>query len=139
MKRLFKSVAMAGWRMTGPVRRPLARKCDGAMRGIVSEVVDRVISTRLRAHLDGEVFPRLDGIRHGIEVARHEAGALAVESNLTLDSVVRELGRLQMQIEALQWLVADLAPGEGSTEERLSLVADGSFEGDYPNARSKVG
>lgn len=120
MKRMLKSVAKGCWRLTGPIRRPLGRKFDAA----VSRVVAVVVQEQVRA----AILPRFDANDHGLSLARHEVHVQGLETNLTLDSLVREIGRLQMQIEVLQQMLGDRQIEE---DDGLSLVGEGG--------RAKVG
>lgn len=128
MKRVVKSVAKGCWRLAGPIRRPLARKFDAA----VSSCVAGVVQEQIRA----AVLPRFDAADHGLALARHEAHVQGVDANLTLDSVVRELGRLQMQIEVLQQLLLDR---QEAGAEGLSLVGEDDLEGPHASGRARVG
>lgn len=130
MKRMIKSVVRSGWRLTGPIRRPLGRKLDSKLTHAVAIVVDSIVREQIQA----QIHPRLDGLDLNVWQGRGEANAHATEVNLTLDSLVREIGRLQMQIESLQDLLAEReATGEG-----LSVV-DGAYLDDFPGDRAKVG
>jgi hypothetical protein len=126
MKRALKSAAKACWRLTGPARRPLGRKLDAAIVRCVSDVVHR--------HTEA-IRHELKNTEHGLNLARHEVHVQGVEANLTLDSLVREIGRLQMQIEVLhQMLVEREAEDEG-----LSIVAGDGRGPLNDNARARVG
>jgi hypothetical protein len=127
MKRLLKSVARSGWRLTGPIRRPIGRKVDAKLARVVATTVDAIVREQIQAQL----HPWLDAIEQNIWQGRGQANAHADETNLTLDSLVREIGRLQMQVEVLQQLLSDHSERPGG----LSIVGDGEpFEG-----RAKVG
>ncbi len=79
IKRMLKSIAKAGWAGIGPVRRPLIRKFH---RTVVDE-----IGRRLAQYVHTALPP---------------ASATLQEIDLVLDSMVRELTRLQAQVEVLQ-------------------------------------
>lgn len=114
VKRTLKSLAKAAWKLTAPVRRPISRKFEITVFRIVSEVVGR--------HLQAALPPRFDALEHGLSLARHETHAQGLETNLALDSLVREVGRLQMQIEVLQQQLDDRRTGV--EEEDLLLVGE---------------
>jgi|SRR5579885_1917529 hypothetical protein len=100
MKRLFKRMARPLWRMTGPVRRPLLRKFDDHMMQLL----------RPLAPLQPMMPP-----------------AAPADLHLVLNSVVRELARLQMQVEALQQQIDELQSSDrdgARSESRLSLVGE---------------
>jgi hypothetical protein len=131
MKRLLKSVARSGWRLTGPIRRPLGRKVDAKLTRVVSVVVDGIV----REHIQGQIHPRLDALEQNVWAGRGEVNAHASDTNLTLDSLVREIGRLQVQVEVLQGSLVERT----EDSRRLALIAE--EEGDEPGdeARAKVG
>jgi hypothetical protein len=82
MKRMIKSIARAGWAGIGPVRRPLVRKFHLLMNDRQRSIVDEVVA------------------RLGTIEAQQEL-------NLVLDSMVRELTRLQTQIEVLHQTIEE--------------------------------
>src|SRR5262245_60533733 len=127
MKRVLKSIARAGWGLTGPIRRPLGRKLDAAL----TRVLTAVLREELRQQLTQAIMPRFDGMEAGLNLSRHEVHVQGVDANLTLDSLVREVARLQMQIEVLQQIALEKQePADG-----LSVVA-GPDEGDEFAAES---
>ena len=101
MKRFFDSISRAFWRLTTPIRRPVSRKIAIHITGSVA--------TALR----DEVQPKLDEAILGIRHARTEVGTYRNETNLVLDSLVRELFRLQDQVEVLQHLVVRMSGSRG--------------------------
>lgn len=128
MKRLFKGLARSIWRLTGPVRRPLRRKVDH----YVSTMLCQALDDRVR----NAVLPRLDqhhAVLGRLEVSLNQGRQAheihATDANVLLDSLVRELMRLQIQIEDLRSTV-DEYQGEGS----LRLHDEGR-----PNGAAKVG
>ncbi len=106
MKRILKRFARAGWRLTGPIRRPLGRKAEATLTRIVHDQVE------------GAVRPRFDLLLHVMNTARQEAHANRVETNLVLDSLVREITRLQLRVESLQ----EALEGAGSDSSPLGIV-----------------
>lgn len=95
MKSILKSVGRRFWRLGAPLRRPVARR--------VAAHVSESVSVALREQMN----PRLDHAVLAISHARTEVGTYRNETNLLLDSLVRELSRLQDQVEILQQLVAE--------------------------------
>ena len=95
MKRMFKSIARAMWAGIGPVRRPLVRKFHLVMNDRHRSVVEE-IDQRVAHHLH----------------SRHQfAESTLQELNLVLDSMVRELTRLQAQVEVLQQQIEEQSTG----------------------------
>lgn len=125
MKRFLKTVARSGWRLTGPIRRPIGRKVDAKLSRVVATTVDSVV----REHIQTQLHPRLDALEQNVWHGRGEVNAHATETNLTLDSLVREIGRLQMQVEVLQQMLSERTGSAGG----LAVVGE-SFEN-----RAKVG
>jgi hypothetical protein len=95
MKRLVKSAARRAWRWTSPVRRPASRKATAFVAGVIEPA------------LREEVHPRLDHLVRGQSILRTEVGTYRNETNLLLDSLVREVSRLQDQVETLQGLLIE--------------------------------
>lgn len=102
MKRLLKQMARPFWRMSAPVRRPLIRKFDHHMMQLLHPLATMPAPIAL------------------------PPPAASADLDLVLNSVVRELGRLQVQVKALQqpideWQTSDR---DGSrTGSPLSVVA----------------
>lgn len=127
MKSPLKHAGRALWRGLAPVRRPLARKLDAWIGGVVE--------TRVRALIveeHGRLRPALDAttatVREHIDRNEDTVGYLrrtSRENTLLLDSLVRELVRMQAQLESIRRDVEDLAPdgadGANSSAERLMI------------------
>jgi hypothetical protein len=75
VKRLIKSAIKRAWGLTGVVRRPVRRKLDALFGGMIRDPIAQ--------HL------------HALNVSHHEM-------NITLNSCVREIARLEMQVEELR-------------------------------------
>lgn len=100
MKRFLKTVLKAMWKKTAIVRRPILRKLDAH----VEHVLDQSVRTP---------------VMEAVQASTHATQVLAFDMNLVLNSVVRELARLQLQVEALQQLAE-----EGALDRsQLSVVA----------------
>jgi hypothetical protein len=89
MKSLIRAVARAVWRSLAPLRRPFVRKLDRYLTRIVSAEMDASVSPAL-----ARLHQQMDGLIHTIHGS-------AQATDLALQSLVRELVRLQMQVEAL--------------------------------------
>lgn len=96
MKRIVKGVLRLGWGLLGPLRRPVARRVDAWLERALAGALARqapLLSRTLRDDiLEGEVHYLLDG-------------------------VLRELVRLQLQLEAIE------AHIEKASTEDPALVA----------------
>lgn len=107
MKQHVKRIAGRLWRLTQPIRHPLVRR--------LTLFLDERFSNQLSPR-----FARVDAIQRG-------HGELVRDLDLLSESMVRELVRLQTQIESierlLQSVVADSA-GEGGTPPATSSRHD---------------
>lgn len=102
MKRMLKAIARRGWGLTAPISRPIARK--------VSARLGEVVTSAIR----DEVHPGIAHALQGIGVMRSEVGTYRNETNLLLDALVREVSRLQDEMEMLrEELAARRAPVVG--------------------------
>ena len=101
MKRKLKQALGILWRKSATVRGPILRKIDRRADALITQAVKEQLVP---------VTNRLD----------HSA-SLAYETNLMLNSLVREVARLQMQIEVLQNVLDDAT----AEQSGLSIVADG--------------
>ncbi|QDV35763.1 hypothetical protein [Tautonia plasticadhaerens] len=93
MKRLIKSSIKKVWGLTDVVRRPVRRKLDALLGGTIRDPIAQ--------HL------------HALNVSHHEM-------NISLNSCVREIARLEMQVEQLRIQLAEGragAEGIGATAE----------------------
>jgi hypothetical protein len=100
MKRMIKGLLRVCWRATAPIR----RRVSPLLSGFIAKAVDDQFAE----------------VNQAIQVTRCATLSIAEDTNLVLDSVVRELARLQRQIEILRDVVE-----EGQTvEERLALTSE---------------
>jgi hypothetical protein len=107
MKRLLKKIARPIWRMSAPLRRPLLRKFDHHMVQILRPLAPPPAPSPPPAS------PPPPGVPADLE--------------LVLNSVVRELVRLQDQVELLRQQVDDLQESDRDVarrESRLALVGE---------------
>src|SRR5262245_42806844 len=100
MKRLLRKMVRPFWRMSAPVRRPLIRKFDHHMTQLLRPLASQspILPPAVPANLD-----------------------------LALNSVVRELARLQVQVEILQQQIDDLQSSDrdgARPEGGLSVVGE---------------
>ncbi len=105
MKRIVKDVFRLLWKATGPARRPVARRVNGYLRGVVAEALAEQVPPLSRALRDD----LLEGEMHCL-----------------LDGVIRELVRLQLHLEAIEAHVERGA--EGPTAVALSVSAKAGSE-----------
>lgn len=109
MKRLMKQILRAIWRLTAPVRRPIVRKIEAMLR---------------RCCVQPPAHP----------AQVHLVCKVSEEAGLLMDHMVRELVRLQSQVERLQHAVEDLTPASTTC---LLVVSD--HDGDEMLSRSAAG
>jgi hypothetical protein len=136
MKRQLKALLKPFWRMTGVLRRPLsarisaqvARGVEGPLRGVYEHL--EVANSKLAQleHADGPIR----AIEREIQISRAQAMATANDANLLFDCVVREMARLQRQVEVLQHSIDELL------DAREGLLVVGRFPAESSH-RSKVG
>jgi hypothetical protein len=117
MRRLLRTMAYPILILTGPIRRRAGRRIDHLVRMAVWDVLQPHLA-EIGASLNRieSTSARVSGVEQSINIARCNADAAAADTNLVLDSVVRELARLQMQVDDLREAI----------EQRngLSLVTD---------------
>jgi hypothetical protein len=105
MKRLVKRPLQLVWRLTLPARRPLVRRLEDLIARATARPAPQV----------------------------HVACEVSAETGVLMDHMVRELVRLQGQVEALRLTVEQLAPAPAA----LAVVSD--FDGEEPITRSAAG
>ena len=71
------------------------------------------LSATVAAEIREHVHPRADHAINLVNLMRTEVGTYRNETNLLLDSLVRELTRLQDQVEILQGVVAEATGSRG--------------------------
>lgn len=101
MKRLIKSALKPFWRLTTPIRRPLARRVDARLTHLVAFAVEARLMPPLRQMIESSnrSMERLEG---SILATRRSAEVLAEDVDVALEGISRELIRLQGQVELLQ-------------------------------------
>jgi hypothetical protein len=103
MKRLFKKLGWPLWRMSAPVRRPLIRKFDQHMNDLLSRLLPPLVPPP------------------------SPPPAAPANLDLALNSVVRELARLHVQVEILRQQIEDLESSNwdgAGPQSRLSVVGE---------------
>ena len=136
MKRLIKRAFRPFWNLTGPIRRPIARKLDSRLNHMIAVAIRAQLLPTIQASLDSSARS-LERLESSLGAANHSAHLMACDLDLMLGSVVREVARLQGQVDAIQDLVENaVATGRSG----LALVERGG-DGDWSTAveRSKVG
>ena len=129
MKRMLKAIARRCWRLTDPVRRPLIQRIHGTITRLVANVIEERAIGPILPRLD-LVLTSLERLEQGVNCARHEVNNVyGVDTNLALDGLVREVARLQRQLDALREVV----------EESRGLAVVGDVEGDDSGVMMKVG
>jgi hypothetical protein len=127
MKVLLKAIFRPLWRLAQPLRQRVMARFDQLLTQRLVEAMCEFVQ--------GPILPRLDlsremlqRIESSVAAGRAVSENVATDTNLLLDSLVREIGRLQMQIEALhddldelrgdQGLALVTGPDEESVEDR---------------------
>lgn len=129
LKRLARAVARPLWRLSAPIRRPLARRFDERLTRIVENSI-RTHWNHVHVSLDppdlGSVETLVLEMTASLSMARQIAEHHAEESTLLMDGLVREVARLQLQLESLSELVEELRGGSslmlvGNEDEQLKV------------------
>jgi hypothetical protein len=130
MEPLIKAILRPFWRLAQPLRRRLTVRFD--------QHLTHLVTVALREHVQGSMLPRLDHARDALErietsvtASRSISENVAADTNLLLDSLVREIGRLQMQIEALHGSLGEIRGHAG-----LALISEAE---DEPVGHMKAG
>jgi len=111
IKAPLKAILKPLWRLSAPVRRPLLRKFDEHLAHALAQNLIGP-SARLEA-THAAVAGALVRLEGSLQVGRHVVEHQNADANLLLDGLVREVARLQLQIEALREAI-DEAQGRGS-------------------------
>jgi hypothetical protein len=132
MKRLIKRAVKPFWRMTAPLRRPIMRKINSRIHTIVATSIKTEVLPTIEAALasSARVLERLEG---SIGSANHTAQSMACDMDLMLGSVIREVARLQAQVDAM-----DEAFGRAVSPGRTGLSLLESDDDGEPYARPAI-
>jgi hypothetical protein len=118
VKRLLKKAVRPLWRLTAPIRRPIARRLDARVQQMISLALRQEVLPSIQASLDASAHA-MGRLEASIGAANHSALTLATDMDLMLGSVIREIARLQVQVDAIDDTLAHiLVPGRSS----LSIV-----------------
>ena len=131
MKRLIKRAIRPFWKMTESIRRPLARQFDSRMNHMIAVAIQARMMPTIQAALDSSARS-LERLESSLDGANQSAQVLACDMDLMLGSVVREVARLQSQVDAMQDLV-EHAVSRGRSG--LSLLEQGDDEPAVERAR----
>lgn len=136
LKRLVKRALKPVWRLSAPIRRPILRKLDAKIHYMVATSIRTEVLPTIEASLasSARVLERLEA---SVGAANHTAQAMSCDMDLMLGSVIREVARLQAQVDAL-----DEAFGRAVSPGRSGLsVLDVDEDESYvrPTERAKVG
>ena len=117
MKAIIKRVLRAAWRRLAPLRRPILRKYDNHLRNLLAPLIEASARSQIASVIEERIrAPLLDvsrGTAHNlgrIEAFIETSARASDETDLVLNSLVREVVRLQMQVEFLQQLVSSPEP-----------------------------
>lgn len=138
MKRLIKRALKPIWRLTAPVRRPILRKLDARLHAMIAASIRAEILPAVESSL-GASSRSMERLEASINAANHTARTMACDMDLMLGSVIRELARLQAQLDGIE---EALGRGDDHGRAGLTLVEaddDGPFARRADSERSKVG
>jgi hypothetical protein len=122
MRRLLRGVFGRAWRATHRLRRPVVHMAYNHLAFVQREVGMKEMLP--------PILDRIDGMNWALHV---KVDALNSEMSLVLDSVVRELARLQMQVEALEEALREARSGRGGF-----AVVDADPAGDDADAEGRM-
>jgi hypothetical protein len=142
---LLKTILRPFWKASAPVRRPFARLWHESIRRAVTAALQEQAAHL--AQLDGtapalarmeEAYPpALGRIEHIVRVIAEDARVARAyvehhgdEANVLMDSVIRELSRLQLLVEDLRERVED---AESASELESPAAMDLSVVGSPPH------
>ena len=113
MKRLLKRFLLAIWNRTGFIRRPIEGRMAHRALALQTQVA--------REEVLPPILDRIDGMNRGFH---HKLDEFSHETNLLLDSLIREIARLQTRIETLEAAIDESSENRPS----LSLVEESGRE-----------
>src|SRR5438093_851221 len=124
MNRLLKAILRAVWRLTTPIRRPVVRKLDGHVVALLVQAIR------------GPILERLDAVpwhEDGLPPSSRPEPRLQ-EMSLAINGLIREVVRLQMQVEVLQQSIDDASLARGG----LTVVGGEEAHGADPMAEERL-
>jgi uncharacterized coiled-coil protein SlyX len=130
---MIRSIAKALWKGIGPIRRPLICKFHSVMNEHQRSAVDE-LDQRVARHFH-TVLERLGAI----EARSQFADSVVQELDLVLNSMVRELTRVQAQVEMLDQKFEEQSTGAtvvgfGTVDEADDCVPSAVGNGERPLA-----
>ena len=127
MKRLLKAILRRGWRVTGPIRRPLLRKAHALMvRAGADALAGSPLAAQIRADAAAANDRVLPAIHRHLDATAEAARSTTADLDLLLNGMVRELARLQMQVQALQETIEAVADAPAPPADTLRTRASGT-------------
>lgn len=124
MNRIVKAFCKVIWRLSSPIRRPLAARFDARVANLVAGTVHNRVLPEL-IHPLSITLRRLERIEETLARADRSAAMMAEEVDLVLNGLSREIFRLQAQVETLQSFVGDDLRGSNTG---LSIVHESGDE-----------
>ena len=125
--------------MTHPLRRPVFRRLDARINHMIAVAIQAQLLPAIAGPLEASTRT-LGQLEASVGAANHSARMLACDMDLMLASVVREIARLQNQVEVLQAIIARQTP---QARAGLALVETDDDAGPVARhagvERSKVG
>jgi hypothetical protein len=122
MKRFLKLLLRPFWRRTASLRRQISTKIDQRMTHLITITVQEHVLGATLPRFE-VIFDSLKRIEGSLNEARSLSESVAADTNLVLDSVVREVARMQMQIEAMHEALDD-----ARDQARLAIVGADELE-----------
>jgi hypothetical protein len=101
MKRIIGLVTRPLWRISAPVRRPLAARLDGRVHGLSAASPNIRLTPPIVEALAGS-SKRLERLEERLERVDRAASNMVEEADLVFNGLSREIFRLQAQVEMLQ-------------------------------------
>jgi hypothetical protein len=113
MIRLLKRMLKALWHKTAFVRRPIMTRIDHRLTFVIHQVIEtrvpQVIVPTIQQVLEDRIAQLETNLRNLVPQRPPIHDCPVYEVNLVLNSVVREIARLQMEVETLQQMVEESA------------------------------
>ncbi len=135
MKRVLKSAFLPVWRLTAAIRRPFARRFDARLTHLVAFAVEQRVLPPIRQMIESS-NRSMERVENSILATRRSAETLAEDVDLALESLSREVIRLQGQVEMLQRTIEDTGL---RVRNGLVVVGDSDVFGDSEGERARVG
>ncbi len=109
MKHWLRNISRGLWKLGAPLRHPFARKVHASLDRAVTPVLQNIASLRQSAADHARYVQNLDSRIAALEQRLDIAQArFRQDLGPTIDGMVRDLARLQVQMEALQQTISHL-------------------------------